>query len=149
VKDEVSLMGENDVELTPSAVAAPLTPNEKVELEDEELDVETLEIDEMVELDDDEFVLVATIRVEVGVVPVLVAISEVEIELELEEVKEGAKEVEVELEVEEEEVTAVEELIVDAFDPRYTIAPTDATRIITTIITTTTIVPIPRFCSKR
>ena len=76
-----------------------------------------------------------------------------ELELELvDEVKElevSSEEDDDELELEVEEVIGVEEVIVDDFDPRYTKAPTDATRTITTIITTTTIVPIARFCFKR
>ena len=74
---------------------------------------------------------------------------EVDIVDEVKELEVSSEEDDDELELEVEEVIGVEEVIVDDFDPRYTKAPTDATRTITTIITTTTIVPIARFCFKR
>jgi hypothetical protein len=85
VKDEVLLTGPSEVELKPRAVVASLTPNKKVELEEERVDVEVLDTDEMVEIDD-ELVLGVTVVVVVVVVGVatvlaLVALSEVEIEL--------------------------------------------------------------------
>ncbi len=52
MKDEVSLIGANDVELAPSAVAAPLIPNAKVRLDEEEVDAEEFEVDETIEVDD-------------------------------------------------------------------------------------------------
>jgi hypothetical protein len=84
VKDEVLLTGPSEVELKPRAVVASLTPSKKVELEEDEVDVEALDTDEMVEIDD-ELVLgvtvVVVVVVGVAIVLALVALSEVEIEL--------------------------------------------------------------------
>ncbi|HXY56517.1 MAG TPA: hypothetical protein VEH01_02780 [Nitrososphaerales archaeon] len=69
MNDAVLFMGPSEVESIPSAVVAPLTPSEKVELEEE---VEVLETDETVETDDELVLAEVVVAVDVaGVVTVL------------------------------------------------------------------------------